>query len=86
MFQYYLEAPRGTVVDAELYQSLIVQRTIQDRHHLLLPKMPEVIDINQRAVRQQYQASVATSCWWNTVPRFVRCSMVRETPTPRKYP
>ncbi|MGQ0557608.1 MAG: efflux RND transporter permease subunit [Nitrospiraceae bacterium] len=61
VFQYYLEAPRGTVVDAEAeHQSLIVQRTLQDWViRPLLKSTPEVIDINSMGgYVKQYQVLV----------------------------
>lgn len=61
VFQYYLEAPRGAVVDTETeHQSLIVQRTIQDWIiRPLLKSTPEVIDINSMGgYVKQYQVLV----------------------------
>ena len=61
VFQYYLEAPRGTVANAEAeHQSLIVQRTIQDWIiRPLLKSTPEVIDVNSMGgYVKQYQVLV----------------------------
>ena len=64
VFQYYLEAPRGTIANAESEdQSLIVQRTIQDWViRPLLKGTPEVIDVNSMGgYVKQYQVLVEPS-------------------------
>jgi len=61
VFQYYLEASRGTAADTEAeHQSLIVQRTIQDWIiRPLLKSTPEVIDVNSMGgYVKQYQVLV----------------------------
>jgi heavy metal efflux system protein len=61
VFQYYLQASQGAVVDAEVeHQNLIVQRTIQDWViRPILKSTPEVIDINSMGgYVKQYQVLV----------------------------
>lgn len=61
VFQYYLQAPEGAVVDAEVdHQNLIAQRTIQDWViRPILKSTPEVIDINSMGgYVKQYQVLV----------------------------
>lgn len=61
VFQYYLQASQGAVVDAEVeHQNLIAQRTIQDWViRPILKSTPEVIDINSMGgYVKQYQVLV----------------------------
>ena len=61
VFQYYLNAPQGAAVDAEVeHQNLIAQRTIQDWViRPILKSTPEVIDVNSMGgYVKQYQVLV----------------------------
>ncbi len=61
VFQYYLDAPQGAAVDAEVeHQNLIAQRTIQDWIiRPILKSTPEVIDVNSMGgYVKQYQVLV----------------------------
>jgi cobalt-zinc-cadmium resistance protein CzcA len=61
VFQYYLDAPQGAAVDAEVeHQNLIAQRTIQDWViRPILKSTPEVIDVNSMGgYVKQYQVLV----------------------------
>lgn len=61
VFQYYIDAPRGSIVDDDVeHQSLIQQRTLQDWViRPLLKSTPEVIDVNSMGgYVKQYQVLV----------------------------